>query len=355
MASGGSRARKSGSVLVIVAAAVAAVAVGVSRADDAPFGSRFFFGGGTSAFSNSPLAAYDAPVFANSYNSASSLDPANTALALAKDGMNRYLLPSLGENAPEWAKRIEFETDFQKDLKPTYSVLTVQPIYQDADKQNTLFVQASQLRYDQIGKYRDTTNIGLGYRRLFLDNQAMAGLNAFFDNEWTYGHKRYSVGGELKWAMLDFNSNVYRRITDFKMIDASTSTEERAMNGFDLELRSQVPYLPWMRVGARYYRWQTDLSDDTKGWQYSVDADITQNLSVEAGWRKDNFSSTDGFVKFVFRLARTDRPVMLSDRAVSNVAFEKRDMRNYTLDKVRRENRIIVERKGGGIIVARGN
>ena len=246
-------------------------------------------------------------------------------------------------------------TDFQKDLKPTYSVLTVQPIYQDADKQNTLFVQASQLRYDQIGKYRDTTNIGLGYRRLFLDNQAMAGLNAFFDNEWTYGHKRYSVGGELKWAMLDFNSNVYRRITDFKMIDASTSTEERAMNGFDLELRSQVPYLPWMRVGARYYRWQTDLSDDTKGWQYSVDADITQSLSVEAGWRKDNFSSTDGFVKFVFRLARTDRPVMLSDRAVSNVAFEKRDMRNYTLDKVRRENRIIVERKGGGIIVARGN
>ena len=72
MASGGSRARKSGSVLVIVAAAVAAVAVGVSRADDAPFGSRFFFGGGTSAFSNSPLAAYDTPVFANSYNSASS-------------------------------------------------------------------------------------------------------------------------------------------------------------------------------------------------------------------------------------------------------------------------------------------
>jgi hypothetical protein len=231
----------------------------------------------------------------------------------------------------------------------------VQPLYQDADKQNTLFVQASQLRYDQIGKFRDTTNIGLGYRRLFLDNQAMAGLNAFFDNEWTYGHKRYSVGGELKWAMLDFNSNVYRRITDFKMIDSSTSTEERAMNGYDFELRSQVPYLPWMRVGARYYRWQSDLADDTRGWQYSADADITQNLSIEAGWRKDNFSNTDGFVKFVFRLARTDRPVMLSDKAVSNTAFEKRDMRNYTLDKVRRENRIIVERKGGGIIVARGN
>ena len=54
-------------------------------------------------------------------------------------------------------------------------------------------------------------------------------------------------------------------------------------------------------------------------------------------------------------LARTDRPAMLSDKVVSNQLFEQRDMRNYTLDKVRRENRIMVERTGGGIVVARGN
>ena len=74
--------------------------------------------------------------------------------------------------------------------------------------------------------------------------------------------------------------------------------------------------------------------------------------SLPANLRATHLSLFDGTLQ---GLARTDRPVMLSDRAVSNVAFEKRDMRNYTLDKVRRENRIIVERKGGGIIVARGN
>ena len=49
---------------------------------------------------------------------------------------------------------------------------------------------------------------------------------------------------------------------------------------------------------------------------------------------------------------------MLSDKVVSNNAFEQRDMRVYTLDKVRRENRIMVERKttttAGSVIIARG-
>ena len=91
------------------------------------------------------------------------------------------------------------------------------------------------------------------------------------------------------------------------------------------------------------------------GWRYSADADITQNLSIEAGWTNDNVDSNSAYAKFVFRLARTDRPVMLSDRAISKDVFDKRDMRTYTLDKVRRENKILVERSGGGIVVARGN
>ena len=75
-----------------------------------------------------------------------------TALGVraASGAVRKYLLPALGEGAPGWAKRIEFEFDVQKDLKPTYSILTVQPLYQSKDKQNTVFVQASQLRYDLL-------------------------------------------------------------------------------------------------------------------------------------------------------------------------------------------------------------
>lgn len=313
--------------------------------DGSPFTDRFFFG-------------QSQPSTALAYAGQGG-DPAATAFAMAKSGMTNYLFPSLGQNAPEWAKRIEFEADVQQNLKPTYSILTVQPLYQDAKKQNTFFVQASQLRYDMLGAYRDTTNLGLGYRRLLGDNSVLVGVNTFYDYEWTYKHQRLGLGGEIKWAMLDGNVNWYKAISSEKLIDAANGISERAMSGWDTELRSQVPFMPWLQVGAKYYRWKSDYADDTRGWRYSASADVTQNLSVEAGWTRDNYNSSNGFAKVVLRLARTDRPAMLSDKFISNSAFEQRDMRVYTLDKVRRENRIMVERKTttttGSIIIARGN
>ena len=191
----------------------------------------------------------------------------------------------------------------------------MQPLYQSRDKRDTLFFQASQLRYQLLNDYRDTSNIGLGYRRLLFDNTMLVGVNAFFDREWTYGHERFSVGGEVKWAMLDFNTNIYRAITGYKTVDAATSTEERAMSGYDFELRSQVPFLPWLNAGVRRYHWTSDISDNVNGWSYSAYADITPNLSLEAGYTKDNANPGEGFVKLAFHLARTDRPVMLSREA----------------------------------------
>src|SRR4029078_13316073 len=100
-----------------------------------------------------------APGLANAYGPQTSGDQTAAAFALAKSSVRNYLLPALGENAPDWAKRIEIEVDAQRNLKPTYSILTVQPLYQDADKQNTFFFQASQLRYSMVDDYRNTTNV----------------------------------------------------------------------------------------------------------------------------------------------------------------------------------------------------
>ena len=160
--------------------------------------------------------------------------------------------------------------------------------------------------------------------------------------------------------MLDFNANLYRAITGYKSVDVATQTEERAMSGYDYELRSQVPFLPWLTAGVRRFHWASDLGNDLNGWVYSGAADITPNLSLEAGYSRQNGQSGEGFVKLAFHLARTDRPAMLSREGVSHQIFEPRDMRTYTLDKVRRENRIIVERRtpvagGAVVIIARGN
>ena len=64
--------------------------------------------------------------------------------------------------------------------------------------------------------------------------------------------------------MLDFNANLLsrrHRLQDVSM--RRKATEERAMSGYDFELRSQVPYLPWMTARVRRYHWDSDLQTIT--------------------------------------------------------------------------------------------
>ncbi|MDK9720724.1 MAG: inverse autotransporter beta domain-containing protein [Rhodospirillales bacterium] len=277
----------------------------------------------------------------------------SAAAATLTNEAARYLLPGLGSDMPDWAKRIEFDAGVDQHAKPSYSILTVQPLFQSENKQDTLFIQGSQLRYDLFGEYRDTTNLGLGYRRLFFDNSLMIGANSFYDYEWTNRHQRYSIGGEVKYAMLDLYSNRYLAVTDIK--DVGDNNKERVLEGYDIELRSQLPFMPWGRIGAKRYVWETKNSTNIQGWTVSADADIAQNLVLEGGISDDNVNDRDAFAKLTFRLAMTDRPVLLSSDFFETTPFRMRDMRSYTLDKVRRQNKILVEREARGVVIARGN
>ncbi|MGE0255052.1 MAG: inverse autotransporter beta domain-containing protein [Alphaproteobacteria bacterium] len=285
-------------------------------------------------------------------NVAQGQDPAQAAIGLGQDAI-RYWLPSLMEDAPDWAKRIEIQGTLGEDNTPEYSILTVQPLYQSEGLQDTILLQASQLRYALFGDYRDTTNLGLAYRRLLFDDSLMIGSNAFFDYEWTNGHRRTSIGAEVKFASLDFYFNNYFGLGNFR--DSGNNTDEKVLDGRDVELRTQVPYLPWMRVGAKRYYWDADLSDDIKGWTVSTDMDLTQNVSMEIGGSDDNLQDRKYFIQLTVHLGNRGKPVMASNRFTDDQAFQPRDMKSHTLDKVRRQNKILVERRAQGVVIARGN
>ena len=84
-----------------------------------------------------------------------------------------FWLPYIGEGFPEWTKRIEFEWELEEDGKPNFALLTVQPLLQTSDLRDTIFTQLS---LDQIRGGDPTINVGLGYRRLFLNNTVLAGF-----------------------------------------------------------------------------------------------------------------------------------------------------------------------------------
>ena len=153
-------------------------------------------------------------------------DVQSAVVQAVKSGID-FWLPGLGENAPEWAKRIEFEWDIQEDIDPEFSLLTVQPLFQTEDQQHTLFAQLRAARYKQFGDSRTMTNAGLGYRFLAFDNAVLVGTNAFFDYEWDYNHSRYSVGGELHWSGFDLYANNYWGLSGGHSANAG-ATEERS-------------------------------------------------------------------------------------------------------------------------------
>ena len=285
---------------------------------------------------------------------------AATAQTAAEQAVRSWV-PILGADAPAWLKRTEVSGGLQRGGKPEFSLLTVQPLYRSAGQRDTVFVQASQLRYALFGDYRNTTNIGFGYRRLLLDDTLLLGANSFYDREWTYGHQRVGFGIEAMWQMLDFHANDYKAVTRDRTV--ATDTVERAMDGWDGELRSQIPYLPWASVGLQRYVWTGDYSS-VKGWAYTVDMDLTPNVSMEVGSRTaalpgvNDGSSADGnvFARIAFHFGGSGRPVA-SRELVADAAFDAtRDLSTHTLDKVRRENRIMVERtvKTNGISVVVG-
>ena len=265
-----------------------------------------------------------------------------------------YILPSLGDQAPDWAKRIEFEWSLQNDLKPAFSILTVLPLYRDALDRNTVFTQLSVRRDEQVGVQRTVTNAGLGYRRLLNNNTMLVGLNVFFDYDWEYDHQRGGLGAEARWYGFDLYGNLYHGYSDRRSV--ATNTFEEVLNGGDVELSVQVPYLPWARLrGSRFYWDNKVASTNTRGWRGALEMDLHPNLQVEFAARDDNFNKTQYIAQLRFRLAKFGEPVALSTRPIDDRPWALRDMRDRTLDKVRRENKVIVERSVGAVVrIGRG-
>jgi hypothetical protein len=260
---------------------------------------------------------------------------------------------------PEWMKRFEVNWNFFDTNKSEQSILTVQPLYQSYDKQDTIFIQASAFHYALYGDYRWTGNLGLGYRRLLADNTIMLGANAFFDNEFTNDHRRVSAGLEAKWGPLDFHANNYTGITEDKSVSGYS---EKALDGRDLTLKTQVPYMPWAKLGASYFWWDAEhASSDMKGASLAAEFALHPNLSLDYKWSSynvaDNNSENTNAIYLRFHLARLDEPTLTTGPVISTQAFQARDLSDETLKKVVRENRIIVERRtnSGRIIIARGD
>jgi len=151
---------------------------------------------------------------------------------------------------------VELQVDMFDNKKTTSGILIVVPLSDPKDIKNTFFMQDSVYHNDN----RTTVNLGLGYRRLEMDNKLLLGVNAFYDHEFPYDHGRTSIGLEARTTMGEVNFNQYFATTGWKT--AKGTNQEHALGGTDLEVGLPLPYMNWAKLYGRGFIWYGE--DNTK-------------------------------------------------------------------------------------------
>ena len=192
---------------------------------------------------------------------------------------------------------------------------------------------------------RDTFNLGIGYRHLVMIRTGYMGLMHFMIMKilWT---PRWSIGTELRSSAFEVNANKYFAISGAKT--GRNGNTERALDGYEIEIGGQVPYVPSAKVFAKQWKWEGYQTSDTKGKTYSlqINAPIAPNITLEAG-TKDFDTGTDvDFVNLTYHIAFGGDVSQQDDvipSLIADQAFNTSSMKDKMLEKVRRKNQIVIQ------------
>ena len=233
------------------------------------------------------------------------------------------------------------------DGEPTINLLMLRDI--DKTDSSNLFTQFS-LQTQDVGQndLRYIGNLGFGYRILNEDSSLMLGTNIFYDRDLENKHERGSVGFEARGGNLEASLNFYEGISSQDIVD---KRKEQSLGGYDFNISSQIPYMPWARINYTSYEWDADIaSANTKGTKYGSELNVTSSLLLgyeydESGNSGDDVSS----INLTFVYPPRDNKPTIGD-GLSRKAFTYADVSEKLDDKVKRNNKLVIETQGAVII-----
>ena len=155
-----------------------------------------------------------------------------------------------------------------------------------------------------------------------------------------------SIGAELRSSVFEINANKY-----FAMSGAKTGANgntERALDGYELELGGQVPYIPSTKIFVKNWKWNGYQTTDTKVNTYSlqINAPIASNITLEAGTKDFDRGTDVDFVNLTYRIglggAQSEKDKIVQC-LIADQAFNTTSMKGKMLKKVRRKNQIVIQ------------
>ena len=235
----------------------------------------------------------------------------------------------------------EVSIDLRENYSPDFSILMVRELSSDTNE-NT-FTQLSLFNTEKNSDDRIVANLGLGKRFLSEDKFSMTGINAFVDYD-DEGNLRSSIGFEMRNAVLNFAFNNY-----FGLDDADG---ERVLDGYDMRLASQIPYIHWADLFVNSYSWEGEQRNDVDGLMVGSELSLSPNLNFEIAYDDKDREGLDDeyYVKLMFVHPPRNGPT-LSDGISGDMWRKQTDMSDQMLTKVKRNNKIFVEFSGSASIV----
>jgi hypothetical protein len=248
-------------------------------------------------------------------------------------------------NLPDWLKRTSFNLQKKEgQIRPAGRFATIQPIYK---QDNDVFYGEFGIGQDYTKsdkKWRTATNIGIGNKKIFLEDTLLVGLNSFCDYEAPYNHSRGSLGIGLSTVYLDLHTNAYLPISKKKY---KNNAIERALKGFDYEVGVPLPYAPWGRAYYKNYFWENKSLRDTNGHRIGIELSTFPFVKLDAKYDKSNNTKGSFSAMFTFSMG-FDGPNLYSlfknNSLFSSQAYQNNKVENKLLDQTHRMNAITVER-----------
>ena len=227
-----------------------------------------------------------------------------------------------------------------KSKKTRYAITNVKGFEPSDNGHAQTFMQSSLTNANS----RAVLNLGLGRRYLSDDESVITGFNVFLDYDPKYGHQRASIGAEFKASAFELTANSYKALTKWKK--GKSSNQERALDGHDIELGAQIPYMPAAKLYVKNWKWKgVDGNADTKGNTYSIAfSHLVDNVQIELGRRDyDGVAVDENFGQLTYSVPMGAAPTQSSKPLFSSEIFESKSMKGNMLDKVRRNNAIVIQ------------
>ena len=240
----------------------------------------------------------------------------------------------------------EFSLEFPENDEVELELLKFKEL--DSSENQNSFSQFSLHTQEVNDDTRFILNLGYGQRYISSDKTMITGINAFIDYD-TEGHARTSLGFEAKAPILEFTGNYYLGLSGVETING---VKEKVLDGYELNLSSQLPFMPWTRINVQNYDFEKDkASENTGGNLVSLEMNLSPSIQFEAS---RNFIDTNGVEdENSFKIMYYNPPrnkTSLQDGFLSASAFEKGDGEAKMKDKVRRRNAMTIEVQGAVVL-----